>query len=93
MLWQAVAIAALFLACKVPELTGSAVQTEGTDPLMADFDRGHLAVVVRTCLEWVAFHDHHRSNANGRQQFKINVPVSPIRLSMACAYDCLCADS
>lgn len=73
---QAITIAALFLACKVPELAGSAVQTEGNDPLMADFDRGHLAVVVRTCLEWVSFHEHQRPMTSGRPQLKINIPVS-----------------
>ena len=72
---QAVAIASLFLACKVPELTGSAVHTEGNDPLMADFDRGHLPVVVRACLEWVAFHEHQKSVKSGRPQAKINVTV------------------
>lgn len=72
---QAIAVAALFLACKVPELSGSAVQSEGNDPLMADFDRGHLAVVVRASLEWVAFHEHQRSAAHGRPQVKINIPV------------------
>eukprot|EP00892_Ulva_mutabilis_P010926 jgi/Ulvmu1/8205/UM041_0014.1 len=78
----AIAIAAMFLACKVPELAGSAVQTQGADPLMADFDRGplmadfdrgHLTVLVRTCLEWAALRDNQRSTTSGKQHVKLYV--------------------
>jgi hypothetical protein len=56
---QAVAIAAMYLACKVNEVSGSGVNSGGCsrEDSFPDKDRGSLQVLVRHGLQWTATHE------------------------------------
>jgi hypothetical protein len=69
-----VALAALYVAAKVVELSGSGVPDFSEEPF-PDWDRGSVIVLVRSAMRWLGAQCHHVSSqvANGTIRQPIQV--------------------
>jgi hypothetical protein len=76
---QAIAIASIYAAAKIVELSGSGVPGFREDPF-PDWDRGNAAVLIKSAVRWLHRRYHEQNNlSNGKSHTHVHVR----RLSLA----------